>query len=238
MEIFFDTIAGLPVHPLVIHFAVVLIPLAALGLIVAVLNAAFRRRFAFALVAMIVVSVPLAFVAKESGESLSERVGITERHESLGEIFPLWVATLAVVAIVWYVISRREGLTVLRRIVGAVLIAVSVGVTALTFLVGHSGAEATWANLIGATGNSTDPNAGAITATEVGTHSTPDDCWTIIDGNVYDMTPFIARHPGGSAAIAGLCGRDGTAGFRGQHGSASAPNAQLEPLKIGVLATP
>ncbi|MTA26108.1 MAG: cytochrome b5 domain-containing protein, partial [Actinobacteria bacterium] len=115
MEIFFDTIAGLPVHPLVIHFAVVLIPLAALGLIVAVLNAAFRRRFAFALVAMIVVSVPLAFVAKESGESLSERVGITERHESLGEIFPLWVATLAVVAIVWYVISRREGLTVLRR---------------------------------------------------------------------------------------------------------------------------
>jgi len=248
MEILFDTIAGLPVHPLVIHFAVVLIPLAALGLVVAVVNAAFRRRFALALVAMIVVSVPLAFVAKESGESLSERVGITERHESLGEIFPLWVATLAVVAIVWYFISRREGLNILRRIVGAVLIAVSVAVTALTFLVGHSGAEATWANLIGATGNPTpsqsstanptDPNAGAMTATEVGNHSTPDDCWTIIDGNVYDMTPFIARHPGGSAAIAGLCGRDGTAGFRGQHGSASAPNAQLEPLKIGVLATP
>ena len=248
MDSLFNTIGGLPVHPLVIHFAVVLIPLAALGMIVAVLNEAFRRRFSSALLAMIVVSVPLAFIAKQSGESLSERVGITERHESLGETFPLWVATLAGVAIVWYLISRREGLKTLRRIVGAALIALSVAVTALTFLVGHSGAEATWAKLIGATSNPTpsqsstatptDPNAGAMTATEVGKHSTPDDCWTIIDGNVYDMTPFIARHPGGSAAIAGLCGRDGTAGFRGQHGSASAPNAQLEPLKIGVLATP
>jgi uncharacterized membrane protein len=248
MDELFDTVGGLPVHPLVIHFAVVLVPLAALGLIVAVVNTAFRRRFALALVGLLAVSVPLAFVAKESGESLSERVGITERHESLGEVFPLWVATLATVALAWYLISRRTGLTALRRIVGGVVIALSVGVTALTFLVGHSGAEATWANLIGApvdpipsqsaTAAPTDPAAGALTVDEVSKHSTLADCWTIIDGSVYDMTSFIERHPGGSAAIAGLCGRDGTEGFRGQHGTASAPNAQLEPLKIGVLATP
>ena len=28
----FETVAGLPLHPLVVHFAVVLLPLAALGL--------------------------------------------------------------------------------------------------------------------------------------------------------------------------------------------------------------
>jgi cytochrome b involved in lipid metabolism len=52
------------------------------------------------------------------------------------------------------------------------------------------------------------------------------------------MTPFLNQHPGGSAAIAGICGVDGTAGFLAQHSNASAPNAQLESLKIGVLATP
>jgi len=244
MNEIFDTIAGLPVHPLVIHFATVLVPLAALGLIVAVLNKAFRTRFAFALVVLIVVTVPLAFVAKESGKSLAERVGITENHESLGEIFPLWVSILAVAAVVWYLISRRDGLTAIQKIAGAVVIVLSIGVTALTFLVGHSGAEATWAKLIGApadptpTTAPTDPAAGTITAAEVSKHATPADCWTIIGGSVYDMTPFLNQHPGGSAAIAGLCGVDGTAGFSAQHGSASAPNAQLDSLKIGVLATP
>jgi uncharacterized membrane protein len=240
----FDTIAGLPVHPLVIHFVVVIVPLAAVGLIVAVVNRAFRRRFASALVGLLVVSVPLAFVAKESGESLAERVGITERHQSLGDIFPLWVTVLAVVTVVWYLIARRDGSDVLRKIAGVAVIAVSIGVTSLTFLVGHSGAEATWAKLFASpvdpnpTATTTDPAAGTITSADVSLHSTPGDCWTIIGGSVYDMTPFLNQHPGGSAAIAGLCGIDGTAGFGAQHGNASAPNAQLENLKIGVLATP
>jgi hypothetical protein len=248
MDEIFDTVAGLPVHPLVIHFAVVLVPLAAAGLIVAVLNKAFRTRFASAFVVLLAVTVPLAFIAKESGESLAERVGITENHESLGEIFPLWVSVLAVAAVVWFLIARRDGLDAIRKIAGAVVIVLAIGVTALTFLVGHSGAEATWAKLIGApvvpsptqspTAGPTEPVAGAISAAEVRQHATPDDCWTIIDGAVYDMTPFLNRHPGGSSAIAGLCGGDGTAGFRGKHGSASAPNSQLESLKIGVLATP
>lgn len=245
---FFDLVAGLPVHPLVIHFVVVIVPLAALGLIVAALNTAFRRRFGFTLVLLLVVSVPLSFVAKESGQALSERVGITERHQSLGDIFPLWVSVLAVAAVVWFLIARRDGLDALRKIMGAVVIALSIGVTALAFLVGHSGAEATWSKLVGAeadpapsqspTATPTDPAAASFSAAEVGKHASPSDCWTIIDGMVYDMTPFLNQHPGGSAAIAGLCGNDGTAGFRGQHGSASAPNAQLESLKIGVLATP
>jgi uncharacterized membrane protein len=243
----FDLIAGLPVHPLVIHFVVVIVPLAALGLIVAVINNAFRQRFGFALVLLLVVSVPLSFVAKESGQSLAQRVGITERHQSLGDIFPLWVSVLAVAATVWFLIARRDGLDAFRKIMGAVVIVLSIGVTALTFLVGHSGAEATWAKLVGAadpapsqspTVAPTDPAAASFSAVEVSKHASPGNCWTIIDGMVYDLTPFLNQHPGGSAAITGLCGTDGTAGFRGQHGSASAPNSQLESLKIGVLATP
>jgi uncharacterized membrane protein len=237
MDSLFNTIGGLPVHPLVIHFVVVLVPLAAAGLIVAVLNLNFRRRFAFALLCLLAASVPLAFVAKESGEALSERIGITERHEDLGDSFPLWVAALTVVAGVWLLIARRGGMNTVRKIIGLVLVAASAGVIGLTFLVGHSGAEATWSSLTGST-TVTEPDPEALTAEVVSQHATADDCWTIIDGNVYDMTSFLARHPGGSAAITALCGGDGTSEFGGQHGSASAPNAQLESLKIGVLATP
>lgn len=237
MEELFDTVGGLPVHPLVIHFVVVLVPLAAVGLIVAVFNLAFHRRFAFALVCLLAVSVPLAFVAKESGEALSERVGITERHEDLGEVMPLWVAVLTVIAGAWLLIVRRGGFDTLRKLIGAVVVAASVGVIGLTFLVGHSGAEATWSSLTGSA-TVTEAATEALTAEVVSQHATVDDCWTIIDGNVYDMTSFLAGHPGGSAAITSLCGRDGTTNFGGQHGSASAPNAQLESLKIGVLATP
>jgi hypothetical protein len=158
------------------------------------------------------------------------------------------VAALTVVSVVWLVIDRRGGREVARKIVGLVLVALSIGVTALTFLVGHSGAEATWAGRIGTTQTPvptdsptaapTDPAPGTLTAAEVSRHATPDDCWTIIDGGVYDMTPFLNQHPGGSNAIIGLCGHDGTAGFRGQHGSQSTPNSLLEALKIGVLGAP
>ena len=28
-------------------------------------------------------------------------------------------------------------------------------------------------------------------------HSKEEDCWLVIDGNVYDVTPFLDEHPGG-----------------------------------------
>ena len=77
-----------------------------------------------------------------------------------------------------------------------------------------------------------------FSADDVAQHATAEDCWTIVDGNVYDVTPFASRHPGGLAAISQICGVDGTVQFSGKHGSDSAPNSQLESLKIGTLGTP
>lgn len=53
------------------------------------------------------------------------------------------------------------------------------------------------------------------TALEVSSHKTKDDCWTIIDSFVYDITDFIAEHPGGEI-IATICGTDGTQKFKNQ----------------------
>ena len=48
------------------------------------------------------------------------------------------------------------------------------------------------------------------TLAEVSKHDNKDDCWLVIEGGVYDATPFIAagQHPGKDAILEG-CGIDG-----------------------------
>lgn len=92
----------------------------------------------------------------------------------------------------------------------------------------------------GATGESTAaPNAAAATTTiamaDLAAHGTQADCWVGIEGNVYDLTAYVDKHPGGSDEIVGLCGTDGTSAFTGQHGSEQKPAAVLAGAQIGVL---
>lgn len=71
------------------------------------------------------------------------------------------------------------------------------------------------------------------TAAQVSTHTTPQDCWVIVKGNVYDLSNFDAKHPGGSEPIKGLCGTDGTEAFAMAHNTKRTPNMVLDGLKIG-----
>jgi hypothetical protein len=77
----------------------------------------------------------------------------------------------------------------------------------------------------------------AYTLSEVGKHSTEDDCWTAIGSNTYNLTEWISQHPGGDRAILSICGIDGTAAFQGQHGGQGAPEAMLATFKNGILIT-
>ena len=43
---------------------------------------------------------------------------------------------------------------------------------------------------------------------EVARHRQRDDCWTVIDGKVYDLTDFMAQHPGGTGPILAHAGTD------------------------------
>lgn len=79
------------------------------------------------------------------------------------------------------------------------------------------------------------PQPGTYTLAEVETHNTPSNCWAAISGNVYDLTSWVSRHPGGENPIKNLCGTDGTARFERKHGGSNAAKMSLGLLKIGTL---
>ena len=64
----FDLILGLPVHSLVVHAAVVFIPLAALLSLIAAYKKSFSRRFGPLILASAVLGQVFSFLAKSSGE--------------------------------------------------------------------------------------------------------------------------------------------------------------------------
>lgn len=235
----FDLVLGLPVHPLVVHFAIVLLILGALGLVAIVLIPRWRGALGWATIGVLIVGAVAAFAAKESGEALSARVGLPQEHAEWGDrLFPVSIA-LVVIALAWYLWQRRAsgaGVT----IVGVIGILLAVGTIALTTIVGHTGAEAVWASRVAPDASPTSdptsaPPASGITMAEVAQHATPDDCWSVVDGTVYDLTAWIGQHPGGPQVIEGMCGIDATSAFTEMHGGQAEPAKVLAGYEVGPL---
>jgi cytochrome b involved in lipid metabolism len=80
------------------------------------------------------------------------------------------------------------------------------------------------------------PVAAGYTMERVKANGTSSSCWTVISGNVYDLTKWIGSHPGGSGAITSLCGTDGTSGFMAMHRNQSKPESRLAGYLLGPLA--
>jgi hypothetical protein len=150
----FDTIAGLPLHPLVVHATEVIVPFAAIVVTVAALWPRFRRYAGYLPLALALASLVLVPLSTQSGEALQERVGessLIETHSNLAEGLLPWVFGLVVVAVVllWWNRNEREGATpraprwvALVLAVAAVL--ATTGTTVQAIRVGHSGATAVW----------------------------------------------------------------------------------------------
>ncbi len=155
MDGILDSVAGLPMHPLIVHGAVVLVPLAALGLMLMAVRSAFSRRFGVLVVIVAGAAALASVAAKLSGEEFAERVGTPEVHAELGDVMPLVAIGLFVLGLVFWLVDRgipgnkpRPGWLIVYAIV---LFAASVFAIYWTIRVGHSGAEAVWSDVVPST---------------------------------------------------------------------------------------
>ncbi|ELR13958.1 cytochrome b5, putative [Acanthamoeba castellanii str. Neff] len=73
-----------------------------------------------------------------------------------------------------------------------------------------------------------------FTKAEVAKHDTVNDCWMIINGKVYDVTPFVDEHPGGDILMDGA-GKDASDMFD-DVGHSGAAIEYLKDFYIGQLA--
>nr|UTK45973.1 b5-D [Tripterygium wilfordii] len=48
---------------------------------------------------------------------------------------------------------------------------------------------------------------------ELNKHNSRTDCWLLIDGKIYDMTPFLEEHPGGDEVLLAATEKDATDDF-------------------------
>jgi len=79
------------------------------------------------------------------------------------------------------------------------------------------------------------PELKTFTREEVKKHASPEDCWIIIDSEVYDMSTFADLHPGGAGVILDLAGKDATDAFYGLHRQ-EVLFKYAPKLKIGTIA--
>lgn len=139
----FDTFLGLPMHPLVIHAVVVLLPLlAALTILVAV-RGRLREKYAWWVTGANGVMFLITLVAKESGEALQASLGgqVAKEHGEMGAILPWFALFLALASAATAVTSRNKALGPIAVVVAIVAAAAAVFWTVRT---GDAGARALW----------------------------------------------------------------------------------------------
>jgi predicted membrane protein DUF2231 len=158
------TVNGLPAHILLVHAIVVLLPLAALLLVLTAVWPAMRRRLAGPNVILSVIVVALVPVTTSAGEWLEHRIAETplvRTHTELGDT-AIWVAlpVAALALVIWWrqrettdsagtgTAQRRTYLAPMSvtatRIVAVLAIVAGAAAVYDTYRIGDSGAKASW----------------------------------------------------------------------------------------------
>lgn len=153
-----ETIGGLPLHPLIVHGTVVLLPLAAIAVVLYAFVPRFRAWSGWLTPALAVTAFLLVPLSTSTGESLEhsvERSAQLHEHSELGEsLIPLsLILALTAGALYWLLRPRAEGTARTggrALVIGATVLAVlaSVGTVTQVVRTGHSGAKAAWGDVV------------------------------------------------------------------------------------------
>lgn len=157
--------ANLPLHPLVVHAVVVLVPLTVLTGTAIAVRPSLRRHFGWPTVALATVTTASIPIATDSGEALRDRLEPTPliaTHAELGDQLLVLVAPLAVALVALVCLDRRGRVTptadgpdaaavATKTWVRPTTITLAVAVVVLAVLssvqvvrIGDSGARAVW----------------------------------------------------------------------------------------------
>jgi hypothetical protein len=152
---------GLPLHVLMVHAVIVLVPLAALATVLSLVWPAARYRLGLVTPILAFAVLALVPVTMAAGSWLQARVGDTpavRTHAGLAVSLLPWVIALFIAAVLQWLVFRRQGagLRALRRRLGAggyravtVLglvagLLVSAGSVADLAIIGEAGTRAVW----------------------------------------------------------------------------------------------
>lgn len=89
--------------------------------------------------------------------------------------------------------------------------------------------------LRGVAPNTPPPQYVRINKEELKKHKSIDDCWTCINGKVFNITPYVDFHPGGVDEIMKCAGKDGTSLFNKYHSWVNA-DRMLENCIVGIYS--
>jgi uncharacterized membrane protein len=144
-------ITGLPIHPLVVHAAVVFVPLAALAAILYAVVPRWRDRLRWPMLVLVLVATAAIWTAYLTGVNfraskdffnegpLADKI---DKHQNLAATLR-WVTTaFAVVAVVAAWLHARAGAT--RVVLSVVLSVAAVATLVYTVLTGDAGSRAVW----------------------------------------------------------------------------------------------
>ncbi|MFM9150926.1 MAG: DUF2231 domain-containing protein, partial [Candidatus Planktophila sp.] len=144
----FGMLAGLPLHPLLVHSAVVLVPLVAVGALVMSYLPSFSRRHGKLILGLAIVAQISVFLAKISGEAFAQILNKNvEKHAQLGEVAPFITIPMVVLIYLRWRMDRSGssfGSVVIRRLTSVALVIACLASLVVIFLVGHSGAASVW----------------------------------------------------------------------------------------------
>ncbi|HET6167945.1 MAG TPA: DUF2231 domain-containing protein [Marmoricola sp.] len=144
----FDLVNGLPVHPLVVHAVVVLLPAAVLGTIAIAVRPSWRRRHGVLVLGVTAVATALIPVATSSGEALERRVGDPGRHAALGDQLIWFALPLLVLVAVLVLLDRRERGPATTRTIATLAVVAALATGVQVYRVGDSGARAAWGSQV------------------------------------------------------------------------------------------
>lgn len=172
-----DLLFGLPAHTLLVHIPIVLLPLAAIGVVVMMIKPAWHQRYRWVVLGMGVVGAMGATLAAQAGEELDRRVIAVERreaarrwrhHAQLGEtsrnVALLFLILLLVFVLTPWWHERRIRLTdadamaasqrfrVFTIVVSALTALASVGTVVTIVEAGHTGSKSVWETYVRGTG--------------------------------------------------------------------------------------